>query len=80
MRTSILVSVFSAMVMMVYSTSVQAKEYTIKMISKGAKEAYYYDPKKITIKSGDTVTWINTQDEVHNVMTISGLFSLNQDL
>ena len=44
------------------------KEYTIKMVSTGEKGNYYFEPKKLKIKSGDTVTWVNMQDEGHNVM------------
>ena len=43
-------------------------EYTVKMISTGEKGHYYFEPKKLHIKSGDIVTWLNMQDECHNVM------------
>ncbi len=45
------------------------KEYIVKMVSTGEKGDYYYEPKKLIIKSGDTVTWVNMQDEGHNVMS-----------
>lgn len=28
-------------------------------------------PRKLTIKSGDTVTWVNMEDDTHNVMAES---------
>lgn len=44
------------------------KEYTVQMISSGEKGNYYFNPKKLHIKLGDTVTWVNMQDEGHDVM------------
>lgn len=49
--------------------SAHAKDYTVKMMSDGGK--YRFEPKKLTIQSGDQVTWINAQDEMHEVMTES---------
>lgn len=48
-----------------------AKEYTIKMVTHEDKGAYAFEPNEITIQSGDTVTWINAQDDMHNVMSES---------
>ena len=48
-----------------------AKEYTIKMVTHEDKGAYAFEPNEITIQSGDTVTWVNAQDDMHNVMSES---------
>lgn len=48
-----------------------AKEYTIKMVTHEDKSAYAFEPNEITIQSGDTVTWVNAQDDMHNVMSES---------
>lgn len=53
---------------LVFTTPAHAAEYTVKMVTQGDKGSYYYEPRKLTIKSGDTVTWVNTQDDMHNVM------------
>jgi plastocyanin len=46
-----------------------AKDYTIKEISApGSNKPYYFEPSSLTIQPGDTVTFVNTQDEMHNVM------------
>lgn len=54
--------------MLLAAVPTQAAEYTVKMITEGDKGNYYYEPRKLTIKSGDTVTWNNAQDDMHNVM------------
>lgn len=48
-----------------------SKEYTVKMISANENIDYSFEPKELHIKSGDTVTWLNMQDEGHNVMAES---------
>jgi plastocyanin len=48
-----------------------AKEYTIKEVSDpaGAKP-YYFSPDKLTIQPGDTVTFVNAQEDMHDVMFV----------
>lgn len=58
----------TALALLAAAAPAQAAEYTVKMVTEGDKGSYYYEPRKLTIKSGDTVTWVNTQDDMHNVM------------
>jgi len=48
-----------------------AKEYTVKMVSDMENEEYYFLPKDIKIKSGDTITWVNVQKDFHNAVADS---------
>lgn len=51
------------------ATPAFAKEYTIKEISDPAgNKPYYFEPSKLTIQPGDTVTFIDAQEDTHNVM------------
>lgn len=54
-----------------FTASAQAEEYTVKMITDKDKGTYYFEPEQLTVKSGDTVTWINAQDDIHEVMSES---------
>lgn len=54
-----------------FTASAHAEEYTVQMVSAGDKGAYYFEPKQLTIKPGDTVTWVNAQDDTHEVMSES---------
>lgn len=57
----------TALVML--ATPAFAKEYTIKEISDPAgKKPYYFEPSKLTIQPGDTVTFVNGQEDTHDVM------------
>lgn len=49
-----------------------AKEYTIKEVSDpaGAKP-YYFEPSNLTIQPGDTVNFVNAQEDMHDVMFIN---------
>jgi plastocyanin len=68
MRNIIQKTALYAVTLACFAVPVQAAEYTVKMISAGDKGNFYYEPRKLTVKSGDTVTWINEQDDTHNVM------------
>ncbi len=49
-----------------------AKEYVIKEISDPAGDKpYYFLPDKLTIQPGDTVTFVNAQEDMHDVMFIN---------
>ena len=48
------------------ATPAMAKDYTIKEMS----NPYSFQPSTLTIKSGDTVTFVNAQDDMHDVMFI----------
>jgi plastocyanin len=57
----------TALVML--ATPAFAKEYTIKEISDPAgPKPYYFEPSKLTIQPGDTVTFLNMQEDMHDVM------------
>lgn len=60
----------SALTLSMFSNA-YSEEYIVKMISKGDKGTYYFEPKDITVKSGDTITWVNIQDDMHNAVTSS---------
>ena len=48
-----------------------AKEYTIKEVSDPAGDKpYYFSPDQLTIQPGDTVTFVNAQEDMHDVMFI----------
>ncbi len=54
------------------ATPAFAKEYTIKEVTDyDAKKQNFFSPDKLTIQPGDTVTFENAQDEMHEVMFIS---------
>jgi len=51
-----------------------AKEYVIKEMSDSTgtgKKPYYYSPDKLTIQPGDTVTFLNDSDDMHDVMFVN---------
>lgn len=51
------------------ATPALAKEYTIKEISDPAGEKpYYFEPDHLTIQPGDTVTFVDAQEDSHDVM------------
>ncbi len=48
-----------------------AKDYTIKEVSDPAGDKpYYFDPDTLTIQPGDTVSFINAQEDMHDVMFV----------
>ena len=48
-----------------------AKDYTIKQISDPAgNKPYYFSPDNLTIQPGDTVNFIDAQDDMHDVMFV----------
>ena len=46
-----------------------AEEHVIKIVSDYDNLRMAFEPKLITIKPGDTVTWVNQVEEEHNVVT-----------
>jgi plastocyanin len=60
-----------AFMLLASAAGAQAAEYTVKMVTDTDKRTYTFEPRKLTIKSGDTVTWVNTSDDIHNVMAES---------
>ena len=46
-----------------------AEEYTVKMVTNlDADQIYYFEPNELTIQPGDTVTFVNAQEDYHNVV------------
>ncbi|HVY13129.1 MAG TPA: plastocyanin/azurin family copper-binding protein, partial [Alphaproteobacteria bacterium] len=46
-----------------------AKDYTVKMVTVDEAEGIYrFEPEKLTIQPGDTVNFVNDQDDKHDVM------------
>jgi plastocyanin/Cu/Ag efflux protein CusF len=55
--------------LMMLVTPALAREYTVKEISDPAgKKPYYFEPSRLTIQPGDTVTFVNAQEDTHDVM------------
>ena len=54
-----------------FSPEAQAKDYVVRMVTYTEEGRYAFEPRELTIKSGDTVTWVNAQDDMHNVMAES---------
>lgn len=71
MKTKISLTVILSAALLALAPAAYAKEYTIKMVTHTDKGAYAFEPSKLTVASGDKVTWINAQDDTHNVMSES---------
>lgn len=52
------------------ATPAFAKDYTVKEITDpdNTDRPYYFEPDNLTIQPGDTVTFVNAQDDMHDVM------------
>ena len=44
-----------------------AKDYVVRAVTK-PDGSYAFKPDNLTVQPGDTVTWENDQDDMHNVM------------
>ena len=55
--------------MATFSQAALAEEYTVKMITDLDAGKYYFEPKELTIQSGDTVTWVNAAEDMHNAVS-----------
>lgn len=49
--------------------SVQAEDHIVEVITDSENGITSFRPKFIQIKKGDTVTWVNNMDDLHNVIT-----------
>lgn len=59
----------TALVML--ATPALAKDYTIREVSDPAGDKpYYFDPAELTVQPGDTVTFVNAQEDQHDVMFV----------
>lgn len=60
-----------ATALMLLATPAMAKEYTIKEVSDPAGDKpYYFEPSELTIQPGDTVNFVNAQEDQHDVMFV----------
>lgn len=58
--------------LMMLASPAFAKDYTIKEVSDPAGDKpYYFSPDTLTIQPGDTVTFVNAQEDMHDVMFIN---------
>ena len=59
--------------LMLAATPAFAKDYTIKEVTNenGGSKPYYFSPDKLTIQPGDTVTFENAQEDMHDVMFVN---------
>lgn len=58
--------------LMLAATPAFAKEYTIKEVTDyDAKKQHFFSPDTLNIQPGDTVTFVNAQDEIHDVMFVN---------
>lgn len=48
-----------------------AKEVIVKEVTDANTGKVYFSPDKLTIQTGDTVTFVNAQDDIHEVMFTS---------
>ena len=54
---------------MAVGSQAMAKEYTVKMVTNlDAEQVYYFEPAEITIQPGDTIKWVNVQEDMHNAV------------
>lgn len=53
----------------IFGSQAMAEEYTVKMVTNmDAEQVYYFEPAEITIQPGDTIKWINVQEDMHNAV------------
>ena len=58
--------------LMLATTPAFAKDFTIKEVTDyDAKKQNFFSPDKLTIQPGDTVNFVNAQDEMHDVMFVN---------
>ncbi len=58
-------------VLVMLASPASAKEYTIKEVSDpSGDKPYYFSPDRLTIQPGDTVTFVNAQEDMHDVMFV----------
>ena len=55
-----------------FSQNAIAEEFTVKMVTNlDAEQVYYFEPAELTIQPGDTVKWVNVQEDMHNAVADS---------
>ncbi len=59
----------ASVLVLVACNNVKAEEYTVKMVTNmDADQVYYFEPNELTIQPGDTLIFINAQEDFHNVV------------
>lgn len=62
----------SALALTLLAAPAFAKDFTIKEVTgDGTGKPYYFSPDKLTIQPGDTVTFVNAQEDTHDVMFVN---------
>ncbi len=69
MRHSALLSIVFGLAAL-HAPSAFAKDYLVRAVSR-PDGSFAFEPSTLRIKSGDTVAWVNAQDDSHNVMAES---------
>lgn len=46
------------------------QHYTVQIVPAVGAGNYHFEPNQLTIRSGDTVTWINVQDNSHIIRAV----------
>ena len=59
------------LVLIIFTNIVLAKTHVVLLFSDMENKKFYMDPEEITISSGDTIKWINSVDDFHNVVSYS---------
>jgi plastocyanin len=63
------IAISAALLALAISAPAFAAEHTVRMVTeKGAKQPYRFSPAKLSIARGDTVTFVDEQDDSHDVM------------
>ncbi len=62
-------ALYLILVMMFLASPASAKDYTVKMITQRfTLNPYRFEPNNLTVKPGDTVTFVDAQNDKHDVM------------
>lgn len=54
---------------LIVGSTAMAEEHIVKVITDNENGITAFQPKFLVIKKGDTVTWVNTMNDLHNVIT-----------
>lgn len=69
MRKFFLAALSCCAMLVASHTNAVAEEHIVRVVTDYENLRMAFEPQFITIKPGDTVTWVNELDESHNVMT-----------
>lgn len=60
---------FISLSLLLVSVAVSAEDHIVEVITDNELGVVSFSPKHIKIKAGDTVTWVNKMDDLHNIIT-----------